>query len=95
MSDFPKWMLALAGVNLLPVLASPFFLFGVMPFGTHEHAAVRFLLYLATQLLWALPLALFFVSLDYYRRGFERAGVALAATGVAVTIGAGLTLVWC
>ena len=26
MKDFPKWMLALAGVNLLPVLASPFYL---------------------------------------------------------------------
>ena len=29
MAQFPKWMLDLAGVNLLPLLASPFFLFGI------------------------------------------------------------------
>ena len=68
MSDFPKWMLALAGISLLPVLLSPFYLFDV-----------------ATQLLWLLPLILFFVSLDLYRRGYERLGIAAALLGAALT----------
>lgn len=76
-SDFPKWLLALAGISLLPVLLSPFYLFGAAPFGSSDNGFVRFLLYMATQLLWLLPLVLFFFSLDYYRRGFERFGIGL------------------
>ena len=85
MSDFPKWMLALAGISLLPVLLSPFYLFGLQPFGTSPSALVRFLLYVATQLLWLLPLILFFISLDLYRRGYERLGIAAALLGAALT----------
>lgn len=84
MSDFPKWMLALAGVSLLPVLLSPLYLFGATPFGTSAHTFVQFLLYCATQLLWLLPLVLFFVSLDRYRRGFERSAVVVAAVSALV-----------
>ena len=54
MSDFPKWLLALAGISLLPVLLSPFYLFGASPFGTSDSAFLRFLLYICTQLLWLL-----------------------------------------
>lgn len=89
MSDFPKWLLALAAVSLLPVLAVPFYLFGAMPFGTSESGIVRFLLYLATQLLWAVPLTLFFVSLDAWRRGYERRSVGLAVLGAVVSLGGG------
>ena len=85
MSDFPKWMLALAGISLLPVLLSLFYLFGLQPFGTSPNALVRFLFYVATQLLWLLPLILFFVSLDLYRRGYERLGIAAALLGAALT----------
>lgn len=92
MSDFPKWMLALAGINLIPVLICPFFLFGIMPFGTSTNGFVNFLLYLATQLLWIVPLALFFISLDYYRRGFEKTGITFALIGLSVTVWALLTL---
>ncbi len=93
MSDFPKWLLALAGVSLLPVLLSPLYLFGATPFGTSDYRLVQFLLYCATQLLWLLPLVLFFVSLDYYRRGFERAAVAVAAVSALVAC-AGLAAVF-
>lgn len=89
MSEFPKWLLALAALSLLPVLAVPFYLFGAMPFGTSDSGFVRFLLYLATQLLWAVPLALFFVSLDAWRRGYARRGVVWAVVGAAVSLGGG------
>ncbi len=85
-SDFPKWMLALAFVNLASLLTSIFFLFGAEPFGTSESTLVRFLLYIATQLLWLVPIALFFLSLNTYRRGYERMGAAIAVAGDAVTI---------
>lgn len=87
MNEFPKWLLALAGISLLPVLGSPFYLFGVEPFGTSENGFVRFLLYLATQLLWVIPLALFFVSLDRYRRGYERAAVVIASLSALLALG--------
>lgn len=87
MNEFPKWLLALAGISLLPVLCSPFYLFAAQPFGTSESSFVRFLLYLATQLLWVIPLALFFVSLDRYRRGHERSAVVIASLSALLTLG--------
>lgn len=78
-------MLALAGVNLLPVVLSMFYLFGATPFGTSDSSAIRFLLYILTQLLWLAPLLLFFFSLDLYRRGYERLGVVLAAIGCTIS----------
>lgn len=86
MRDFPKWMLVLAGVNLLPLFFAPIYLFGgLRPFGTTTYGVVNFLLYLLANLLWVLPVLLFFVSLDYYRRGYERVGVCVACLGIAVT----------
>lgn len=85
MSDFPKWMLALAGFNLLPALLSVVYLFGAEPFGTSESTFVRLLLYVLTQLLWVLPLLLFFFSLDRFRRGFERLGVGLSCIGILIS----------
>lgn len=79
-------MLALAGVNLVPVLLAPFYMFGgLTPFGTSEVGFVRFLLYLLTNAVWLIPALLFFVSLDYYRRGYERVGIAVAVAGVLLT----------
>lgn len=85
-------MLALAGISLLPVIISPLYLFGAQPFGTSESAFVRFLLYVATQLLWLLPLLLFFFSLDLYRRGYCRAGVLLAVFSALVVMSGGILL---
>ncbi|MDD6076220.1 MAG: hypothetical protein PUB84_05650 [Bacteroidales bacterium] len=81
MDQFPKWMLALAGVNLLPLLASPFFLFGNLTLCQGHTGVLYLLFYLLTQLAWVLPLAAFFVSLDLYRRGFETAGVVIVLAG--------------
>lgn len=86
-------MLALAGISLLPVLLSPFYLFGAQPFGSSDSGIVRFLLYVLTQLLWLLPLLLFFVSLDLYRRGFCRAGILLAVFSALVSVGGSLLLI--
>ena len=85
MSEFPKKILALAALSLIPLLLAPLFLFGAQPFGTAESKVGAFFLYLATQLLWVLPIALFFVGLDYYCRGFERIGIAVLLCGAAIT----------
>ena len=94
MSEFPKKILALAALSLIPLLLAPLFLFGAQPFGTAESKIGASLLYLATQLLWVLPIALFFVGLDFYRRGFERIGVAVLLCGAAITA-AGCVLLGC
>ncbi len=80
-SDFPKWLLALAFVSLIPLLACPLYLFGGMPFGTSESAVVRFFLYLTTQMLWFIPIVLFFAGLDAWRRGYYKTslGVIIAS----------------
>ena len=94
MSEFPKKILALAALSLIPLLLAPLFLFGAQPFGTAESKIGAFFLYLATQLLWVLPIALFFVGLDYYRRGLERIGIAVLLCGAAITA-AGCVLLGC
>lgn len=87
MSDFPKWLLALAGTNLIPVLLSPFFLFGgLTPFGESGNAFVRFLLYMLSNLLWIAPLILFFVGLNLYRRLFELPGIVINVIGMLLAI---------
>lgn len=86
MKDFPKWMLALAGTNLIPILLCPFYLFGLQPFGTSESGTVRFLLYLLTNLLWIVPIALFFVSLTLYRRYYVLPAVTVAVIGLLFTV---------
>lgn len=86
MSDFPKWLLALAGANLLPLLCAPLYLFTSNLLGESSQAFVRFLLYTATQLLWALPLAGFFLALDSWRRGYEKRAVILAVGGLIITV---------
>lgn len=86
MSDFPKWLLALAGTNLIPVLLSPFFLFGgLAPFGESDNGVIAFLLYVLSNLLWIVPLILFFVGLDLYRRLFEWLGIAVNVVGALLT----------
>ena len=86
-SDFPKWLLALAGTNLIPILLCPFFLFGgLQPFGQSEVWILNFLLYLLSNLLWVAPLLLFFVGLQLYRRCFEVPGIIVNAIGALLTI---------
>ena len=87
MSEFPKWLLALAFVSMIPLLLSPLYLFGGMPFGTSESAVARFFIYLAMQLLWFVPVVLFFVGLDAWRRGFYKAGVSVLIVSDVIGIG--------
>lgn len=83
MKDFPRWMLALAFTCLVPILICPLYLFGGLHlFGTTNYTLVNFLLYLLQNLLWVVPIGAFFLSLDLYRRGFERMGVAIAILGI-------------
>lgn len=88
MRDFPRWLLALSFVSLVPLLLCPLFLFGAHPFGTSESTFVSFLLYVLTQLLWLVPIVLFFTGLELYRRGAEWAGIAIEAVSAAASIAA-------
>ena len=82
MNDFPRWLLVLAFLSVAPVFVSPLYLFGGMHlFGYTEWTAVNFLLYLAQNLVWALPVYLFFPGLDRYRRGFYKSGTAIILLG--------------
>jgi len=87
MSDFPKWLLGLAFISIVPVLVSPFYLFAAPDFVNRQSGVGGLLLYVLVQLLWIVPLVLFFVSLDQYRRGFTRRGVAIASASAAVALG--------
>lgn len=89
MSEFPKWLLGMAGFCLVPLLLSIFYLSGAfLPFGTSTNGFVNFLLYIAKQLLWLVPVILFFVSLDRYRRGYTKAAALCAAAGDIVSAAA-------
>ncbi len=86
MNIYPKWLLALAGTNLLSLLLIPFFLFGGMQlFGHSESGFVNFLLYLLTNLLWLVPAGSFFGSLVLYSNYHERWSVAVATLGMLLT----------
>jgi len=85
MRDFPRWMLVLAFICITPIFVCPVYLFGGLQlFGTSDYTLLNFLLYLLQNLLWVAPIGAFFLSLDLYRRGFERIGVAIAILGIAL-----------
>ncbi len=86
MNLYPKWLLALAGVNLFSLLLIPFFLFGgIAPFGTSDNGVVRFLFYLLTNALWVAPIAAFFAALRLYDYTHRKTAVAVALVGIALT----------
>ena len=91
MSDFPKWLLALAGISLLPVLLSPFYLFGAHLWHKRQRFSPSSALYLYAVALAASPVIVLF-SLDLYRRGFERAGISLAVCSALIAVGGGVCL---
>ena len=87
MREFPKWLLALAFLCLVPVFLSVFFLFGgVHPFGRAGGGLSGVALYFLTQFLWVLPVVAFFLGLDRWRRGYERLGLCILLAGLALTI---------
>lgn len=87
MSDFPKWLLALAGINLIPLLICPLYLFGQIQFLPSDNGVLRFLSYCLLQLFWLLPIVAFFVSLDVWRRGFKGRCIFYALIGIAISVG--------
>lgn len=86
MREYPKWLLAMAFTGLTSVLTSPFYMFaGIHLFGESENGFVSFLLYILQNLLWVLPVLLFFACLEFYRIGMQRTGVVLAVVSIAVS----------
>lgn len=95
MKEFPKYLLALAFFNCLPVLLSVFFLFGgVHPFGLTANKWINMLFYLLTNLLWIVPIATFFVGLNESRRGYDLRATLILLIGVAFTIYDIVLLIW-
>lgn len=87
MRDYPRWLLVIAFLCVTPVFVSPLYLFGGLTlFGRADNTLLRFLLYLLQNLLWVVPILGFFVSLDLYRRGFERWGVVVAIIGLLLAV---------
>ena len=87
MKDYPKWLLALAFLNIIPVFLSVFFLFGGLfkapsSWGTF----IGLLIYLLVNLLWILPILAFFIGLNDYRRGFQKRGTAILVLGNLLTL---------
>ena len=87
MKDYPKWLLAFAFLNIIPVFLSVFFLFGGLfkapsSWGTF----IGLLIYLLVNLLWILPILAFFIGLNDYRRGFQKRGTAILVLGNLLTL---------
>lgn len=85
MREFPKWLLAMTFAGLSSVLTSPFYMFGGLHiFGESETGFVNFLLYVFQNLLWVLPVLLFFATLEFYRIGMKRTGVVIASISLII-----------
>ena len=82
MGDFPKFLLVLAFTSVAAAIWSIFYLFG-FPEALNFTGVMRFL---GRQLLWLVPVLLFFVSLNEYRRGFEKRAWFLASFGAALSV---------
>ena len=86
MREFPRPMLVMAFLCLVPALLSVFFLFALHPFGQSDNVLLNFLQYLATQLLWLLPIAAFFAGLNRERRGYRRIAYAILSAGLVLAV---------
>lgn len=86
MSLYPKWLLLLAAICILPAVLSPFYIF-VFPSELTFFGVVG---YIMKQLLWFFPAYSAYKGLDYYYREFERLGIGVTAFGAVVAIGGGL-----
>ena len=82
MSEFPKGLLVFAFVSVAAAIWSIFYLFG-FPTLLNFVGVMR---YIGLQMLWVVPVLLFFVSLNEYRRGFEKRAWGLAIFGAALSI---------
>lgn len=83
MSQYPKWFLAINFPNvIIPLFTMVFFMFGgIHPFGDVDSWFWSFFIYLFTQFLWILPIALFFISIISW--GWIREKIALATCSIA------------
>ena len=87
MKNYPKWLLALAFLNTMPVFLSVFFLFGgLFKAPSSWGAFIGLLIYLLINLLWILPIVAFFIGLNDYRRGYQKRGIAILVCGNILTL---------
>ena len=87
MKDYPKWLLDLAFLNIIPVFLSVFFLVGGLFNAPSSWGAfIGLLIYLLVNLLWILPIVAFFIGLNDYRRGFQKRGTAILVLGNLLTL---------
>ena len=88
MSQYPKWFLAISFPNVIvAMMLMIFFLFGgIHPFGDVDALFWSFILYLFTQLLWIVPVVLFFLSIFAWGWARERFEVGCCVAGWVVNI---------
>lgn len=83
MEQYPKWFLALNFPNIIiPMIVMIFFMFGgVHPFGDVDNFFWSFVIYIFTQLLWIVPIVLFFISLISWGWIREKLALVTACVG--------------
>lgn len=83
MSQYPKWFLTLNFPNIIiPMIVMIFYMFGgVHPFGDVDNFFWSFVIYIFTQLLWIVPIILFFISLLSWGWMREKAALFTACAG--------------
>ena len=88
MSQYPKWFLALNFPNIIiPMIVMIFYMFGgVHPFGDVDNFFWSFVIYIFTQLLWIVPIILFFISLISWGWIREKIALVTACVGWAFNI---------
>lgn len=86
MHQYPKWFLALNFPNVIIAMVTMiFFMFGgVHPFGDVDSLFWSFIIYIFNQLLWVVPIALFFISVIAWGGVREKLAVGTAIAGWAV-----------
>lgn len=83
MDQYPKWFLALNFPNIiLAMVLMVFFMFGGLhPLGDVESIFWSFVLYVITQLIWVLPIILFFISIFAWGWARERLAIGCCCAG--------------
>ena len=88
MDQYPKWFLAINFPNVIIAMGMMIFLMfgGLHPLGEVSSLFWSFMLYLITQLLWVLPIALFFISIFAWGWARERLAIGCCRAGWCINL---------
>lgn len=92
MKEFPRWYLTLSFMTLWPLIVVPVFLMWQPRTG---HSVLNILAYIAVNLIWIVPVVMFFLGLNEYRRGYHKRAYAITWSTLALSIVASVWLLVC